>query len=529
MITYNARLGASFSSLGALKAIVAQRLFRQAFVIALSGAVVSFAASTYKEELGITTGKTGLAGKDALFAGVISIIGFLLIFRMNQSYNRFQQGSDLAFEMVADFYDATSILISLARRHRHDTGDNFTKFNQTLIRLVSLLCTVCYDGLSNDTIGDDSEIGFSKFYEAVRPTTIDVLGLDNYTLMTVARSKCRPEVVYQFIQNLMVDHLDDVLQVPPPLLTRVVQEFGIGMIKFHEAFKLVHVPYPFPLMALSEMALIINWLATPIVFTLWCESAFGAGCFTFIVEFMLWSLLALAAEFDNPFGNDINDIDMLNLQQYLNHCLASLLEQGLAPTPTICPERAERVSSLIYDLEAFSHQIVHVSEAASERRAELHSKDASRKSDDVRAHIRTLVHEGVRGVARHGCANEPKKISALANIPSSAPGPEQADVAMLDEMAAVLKASSSSDVHVQRGPAQGGLSETAAGDPGLLEPGSPQAISVQDRNANVDVKEADRACGAVKSDVGREGKPPDGRDFSIEKFQPPESRLFHDL
>ena len=37
---------------------------------------------------------------------------------------------------------------------------------------------------------------------------------------------------------------------------------------------------------------------------LWCNSAIGATVFTFTMEFVLWSILDLAAEFDNPFEEE---------------------------------------------------------------------------------------------------------------------------------------------------------------------------------------------------------------------------------
>lgn len=347
-------------------------VFRRAMIVSTLGAVMSYVLGFYENQTGL---RTTFGGESSLFGGVIGVIGFLLVFRMAHSYARFQTGSDLVFAMSADFYDATSILVALARSSAlaQSNRDDFLKFNQTLVRLVSLLCTLCYAGLAGDEVGNDSENDFAEFIRSIVPTSIDPLGLDDLSLKRLARSKCRPELTYQMLQNLMVDHMDDVLKVPAPLLTRVFQELGTGMIKYHEAFKLVHVPYPFPLIALSEMALGLHWIACPFVFSIWCPSPAGAAFFTFIVEFIMWSMVALASEFDNPFGNDVNDIDLLKLQQHLNHSLASLVENSVASTCEISETRAEHVTTKNYKMENWDDGELKVSQTPQELRDELNS------------------------------------------------------------------------------------------------------------------------------------------------------------
>ena len=51
----------------------------------------------------------------------------------------------------------------------------------------------------------------------------------------VKSSLCKAEYVFQCIQHLVVDAMEEhILVVPPPILTRSFQEMGAGMMIYHE-------------------------------------------------------------------------------------------------------------------------------------------------------------------------------------------------------------------------------------------------------------------------------------------------------
>ena len=94
------------------------------------------------------------------------------------------------------------------------------KFQQKLVRLVSLLNAMILGELE----GADRDVK-----NATRWELIDVSGLDRQALVHLSRSKCKPETVFQWLQNEIVDNVSTgVLGIPAPLLTRAFQEFANG-------------------------------------------------------------------------------------------------------------------------------------------------------------------------------------------------------------------------------------------------------------------------------------------------------------
>ena len=61
----------------------------------------------------------------------------------------------------------------------------------------------------------------------------------------------------------------DVLGIPAPLLTRIFQDLGNGMAKYHQALKFPDVPVPFPYVAMAEMTLYARAFMTPVVSVGW--------------------------------------------------------------------------------------------------------------------------------------------------------------------------------------------------------------------------------------------------------------------
>ena len=50
-----------------------------------------------------------------------------------------------------------------------------------------------------------------------------------------------------WMQTLMVEHhVNGVLSIPAPILSRSFQELSNGMVAFHDAIKLSCIPFPFP-------------------------------------------------------------------------------------------------------------------------------------------------------------------------------------------------------------------------------------------------------------------------------------------
>ena len=119
---------------------------------------------------------------------------------------------------------------------------------------------------------------------------------------------------------------EGVLNMPAPLLTRVYQSLGNGMVKYHEALKFPDVPVPFPYVATAELLLFFHSALTPFVSVEWSAWGYQPPIFTFFFVFTLRALHVVAGELENPFeGTDANDLDMAQLQQSINAHLLCLV------------------------------------------------------------------------------------------------------------------------------------------------------------------------------------------------------------
>merc|ERR1719387_2193070 len=117
-----------------------------------------------------------------------------------------------------------------------------------------------------------------------------------------------------------------MLPVPPPVLSRVFQELSNGMLFRNNALKIATTPFPFPYAQMSALLLLTHWIITPLVMCLWTNHYVWTFLFTFIPVLSLWCIQFIAAEIEHPFGNDINDLPVQDLQKELNVTLLMLID-----------------------------------------------------------------------------------------------------------------------------------------------------------------------------------------------------------
>lgn len=266
-------------------------------------------------------------------------VGFLIVFRTSQAYTRFWEGCTASHAMRAEWWDACAAIIAFSK---YSNADIFSvrAFQHMIVRLFSLLHAVALAEMEDR--GTDSTI---EDIEAFSFEAIDVQGLDKESLAALMRCECKIEMIYSWIQCLLVEHLDSVLVIPTPLLTRVFQELSNGMVHFHGATKLSCIPFPYPYIQACEWLLIIHWVFCPIVMSQWVYHWPWAFAFTFIQVFILWALAYIAKQIENPFGHDSTDLDRRQMQVDMNSSLLTLISDAAKRAPTESSD-AELTSSM---------------------------------------------------------------------------------------------------------------------------------------------------------------------------------------
>jgi len=247
------------------------------------------------------------------------VLAILLAFRTAQAFSRFWEGTGLLHQMRGEWFDTVSNCVTFSIAAKEAKPKMVMEFRHTLVRLMSL----CH-GSSLEEIAGDS----------IKMVTIDVLGLDNGTLNHL--SSCavdhkfnKVEVMLHLIQSLITRALDDgVLKIPPPIASRVYQTISRGFVNLLNAKKITDTRFPFPYAQLITFLLFIHTVLTPMIISGLVESKVLCAIFSFIPLFGMFSLNFIAAELENPFGTDANDLPLEHFQEEMNSCLLMLLHDN---------------------------------------------------------------------------------------------------------------------------------------------------------------------------------------------------------
>mmetsp|Transcript_20790 Transcript_20790/g.47803 ORF Transcript_20790/g.47803 Transcript_20790/m.47803 type:complete len:660 (+) Transcript_20790:111-2090(+) len=269
---------------------------------------------------------------NALWSGINFLVGFLIVFRSSQAYSRFWEGCTCIQRMHAEWVDASSSCVAFCK---HSTADPLliSDFKNRLARLLSMMHALCLAEIEDCNSEKYENISAYNF------EVIDGLGLDRRSLLAVQGCDAKVELVFQWIQQLLVESISaGVLSIPPPILSRAFQQFAAGLVSFHDCLKVSSVPFPFPYAQTCDGLLVMHFLATPFVTSQWCTMPAWAAAFAFMQVFFLWGLNSIACEIENPFGEDLNDIDTHRLQWQMNRHLYQIVDTDTQQTPTLARE-----------------------------------------------------------------------------------------------------------------------------------------------------------------------------------------------
>lgn len=273
-----------------------------------------------------------LADKDSIltdntvWSGFNFLVGFLIVFRTSQAYTRFWDGATATHRMRAEWFDATSALVAFCKHS--ENKEVVIAFQQTLIRLVSILHAVALGEVEDSNSNSHSDIAAFSF-ELLDAGSIDAKSMD-----TLKNCHAKTELVFQWIQQLVVENIrTGCLTIPPPILSRCFQEFANGMICAHDAIKISSIPFPFPYAQTCDCLLLMHWVFSPLLVSQWVTQPYMAAIFCFTQVFIMWALNQIAVEIENPFGHDANDLDGEAMQLELNEQLLLLVDPNTLKTP----------------------------------------------------------------------------------------------------------------------------------------------------------------------------------------------------
>jgi len=254
-----------------------------------------------------------------LMASFTFVLGFLIVFRVNQAYSRWWEGGTLLLKVRGEWFNAYSSLIALCNTS-DEKSTEVRKFQNMLCRLMSLLYGAAI--LQVCTVPE--------------PTVeiVEIKGFDEEHMKHLENCHDKVEVIMQWIQRSVVAANDSqIVKAAAPILTRFYNQLGNGMSILVSARKIGEFPIPFPVAQLITIMLIFNWACTVVVAVMAVNDEYWAAVLAFLSQICLWSINYVAVELEMPFGDDLNDLPLQHLQADMNASLIGLLHPRALQAP----------------------------------------------------------------------------------------------------------------------------------------------------------------------------------------------------
>ncbi|CAE7024865.1 unnamed protein product, partial [Symbiodinium sp. CCMP2456] len=137
-----------------------------------------------------------------------------------------------------------------------------------------------------------------------------------------------------------------VLDIPPPILSRVYQTLSRGFVNLLNAVKIKDTNFPFPWAQMIMILLVVHSVFTPCVVTSFMTSYQWAIPVTFVPVFGMFALNQVAAQLEMPFGQDDNDLPLEHFQKEMNQSLLQLMHEMSDHLPSTKPSAKTHVDEL---------------------------------------------------------------------------------------------------------------------------------------------------------------------------------------
>jgi len=111
-------------------------------------------------------------------------------------------------------------------------------------------------------------------------------------------------------QAVMVEVSNGVLDCPPPIVSRIFAEISDGMLGFHQALRVSHVPFPFPFAQIVSLLLMALYLILPMYIDVFTQNVVLTPVIAFVLPMCYCGINQIAVELEEPFGLDKNDVDI---------------------------------------------------------------------------------------------------------------------------------------------------------------------------------------------------------------------------
>mmetsp|Transcript_133632 Transcript_133632/g.236524 ORF Transcript_133632/g.236524 Transcript_133632/m.236524 type:complete len:619 (+) Transcript_133632:103-1959(+) len=292
-------------------------VFPQAIMYALPATIMALVLKILDENGMLEISKWQLLKQSGAWGMFTGTVGFLLVFRTGQCYSRFLNCAHSIYGMRTQMHEAYAGLVAFCCMSKASAKDQ-SVFQDKLIHLFSTLhacalASICGTQHHLFTITDIEHMP-SRFIQYLKE-------VENHE---------RVELSYQWINNLIVKEIaSGLLNVPPPILSRVFQAMEKSMVEYNTVVMLMTVPFPFPYSQACIILMFVHVIALPFIVVSWTGQPAAAAILTFLSSCCFMSLEMISAELENPFGDDANDLAITDFHDHFNNSLQLLMHPSL--------------------------------------------------------------------------------------------------------------------------------------------------------------------------------------------------------
>mmetsp|Transcript_97686 Transcript_97686/g.174021 ORF Transcript_97686/g.174021 Transcript_97686/m.174021 type:complete len:381 (-) Transcript_97686:69-1211(-) len=322
----------------------------KAFAWALPNAIIAFFLCKYANTTGEWRFALYMDGVTAVWGSFAFILGFLLVFRNNQAHIRFWEGATSINKVQHHWISAAGSITAFCSKDPAKKTE-VRNFQHLCMRLLSMLFACALQRMCD--MEDDN-------MEVLDPTGLEPTKMQ---FLQECNADQRCGVLLQWLNRLLIDgERNGVLKVPPPIIMRCYQELTGGHRDMHMVKTISDLPFPFPYGQIITCMMLVHWCMTPLLASQSFTSEYW--CFTIVLLSVgsLWSLIYIPMQLDNPFGDDVNDLPLKQMQSDFNTTLMQMLHPKAQSCPAFrCPpedQPTEMVTSWV------SHKLTDTSLAA---------------------------------------------------------------------------------------------------------------------------------------------------------------------
>jgi len=136
----------------------------------------------------------------------------------------------------------------------------------------------------------------------------------------------KTQLCFNWLSEFIIrEHLAGSLgNVAPPIISRIFQFLGDGMIYYNHARKITFIPFPFGHAQLSVIFVLIMVGIIPLLMHQFTKDPLTGAILTFLTVLCLEGINEVARDLENPFRNFPNELPLVNFQAQFNEGLITM-------------------------------------------------------------------------------------------------------------------------------------------------------------------------------------------------------------